>query len=118
MSPAEMRCLCEYMGLSAKWLAARWGVTDYSVQRWERNRILPDSLAQDLADLEVEFNQIVAREIERRADVILVPRTDDEALEGKPAAWWRAIAHRVREDTDAMIVYYSDDVRVDHEPQA
>ncbi|MCH9275018.1 hypothetical protein JS533_001775 [Bifidobacterium amazonense] len=108
MSPAECKCLRESMGLTTKWLAGRWGVAEYSVKRWERDRRVPDDLAADLTGLRNLFDRLVGEGVDERADAIPVPRVDAESPDDKPAAWHRIIAQRISEQTDGRILYYAD----------
>lgn len=115
---AEMKCLRESMGLTTKWLSKRWGVAEYSVQRWERGRILPDELDADLHDLKRRFDREVqhtaaeadrANEMTGEPTAIIVPRNDVDATRGMPAAWHRAIAQRAAELCGARILYADDE---------
>lgn len=114
MTSAEMKCLRESMGLTAKWLSARWGVAEFSVKRWERDRYLPENLETDLRglkrrfDAEVRHTAAVTAEAGEEAAVI-VPRTEPESTGGMLAAWHRAIAQRARELSGARILYTDDE---------
>lgn len=110
MTPAEFKCCRESLGLSTRWLADRWGVSEYSVQRWERNRILPDDLQADLLGLQVRFAAEISKGVGERGETIIVPRTNVDSVQGFPAAWWRLIAWQVRLKTEGLILYYDDDV--------
>ena len=112
MTPAEFKCLRESMGLSTKWLAERWDVAEYSVQRWERNRELPKKLQLDLLLLKSQFDATVERDGGVSGGALIVPRTDLESVE-YPAAWHRAIAQRAREMNGGRILYYDDESDID-----
>ncbi|WP_156100109.1 hypothetical protein [Bifidobacterium cuniculi] len=86
--------------MSTRWLADRWGVSEYSVQRWERSRLLPDDLQADLLGLQVRFAAEVAKGIEEHGDAIIVPRTNAESVQDFPATWWRLIAWQIRLKTE------------------
>lgn len=110
MTSAEFKCLRESMGLTTKWLANRWNVSEFSVQRWERNRELPDEFEQDIHTLHQQFTNEVATAAKAKADsCLIVPRTDMEAPRDMPAAWHRAVAQRAREHTGARILFYDDE---------
>ncbi|WP_033518466.1 helix-turn-helix domain-containing protein [Bifidobacterium cuniculi] len=109
MTPAEFKSCRESLGLSTRWLADRWGVSEYSVQRWERSRLLPDDLQADLLGLQVRFAAEVAKGIEEHGDAIIVPRTNAESVQDFPATWWRLIAWQIRLKTGGVILYYDDD---------
>ncbi|MCI1901840.1 MAG: hypothetical protein LKI93_03825 [Bifidobacteriaceae bacterium] len=109
MTPAEFKCQRETMGLSTKWLAERWKVSEYSVQRWERSRQLPQALETDFNAIVVEFSQRVKEAAEIGGESIIVPRTDREAPVEYPAQWYRAIAQRAHEETGIRILFYGDE---------
>lgn len=109
MTPAEFKSCRQSMGLTTAWLAHRWGVAERSVQRWERDRILPDNLAADLAGLQVRFAAEVAKAVEEDGDAIIVPRTNLDSVGGFPASWWQLVAWAAHLQTDGMILYYDDD---------
>lgn len=112
MTPAEFKCLRESMGLSTKWLSVRWDVSEFSVQRWERNRPLPDSLAQDMHMLKLAFEDDVKAMIESGVAAVVVPRVDDPALD-HPAPWYRAVAQRAADNCGVGIVYAHEAVPAD-----
>lgn len=110
MTPAECKCLRESMGLSTKWLAARWNVAESSVKRWERNRVAPDAISNDLRSLKESFTRQVIETINQasRRDMIKVPRVN-EPRDAMPASWYRAIAQRAAEQTGVSIIYTDDE---------
>lgn len=108
MTTAELKTLRESMGLTIKWLAARWYTAEYSVKRWERNRRLPDKLAQDMQTLRREYRKAITEGIAANEPTIIVPRTDATTPDDKPAAWHRSVAQRIRETTDCKLVYSPD----------
>lgn len=106
MTPAEFKATRESLGLSSQWLADRWGVALYSVQRWERGRTLPEELSIDIEGLVSKMRD----DIDRAAfggggRVIEVPRTDAESPDEMPSAYHRAVAIAVARRTGARIVY-------------
>ena len=105
MTPAELKTLRESMGLTIKWLAARWHTAECSVIRWERNRRLPDTLAQDMQTLRREYRKAITEGIAANEPTIIVPRTDATTHDDKPAAWHRSVAQRIREATGCKLVY-------------
>lgn len=106
MTPAEFKATREALGLSSQWLADRWGVALYSVQRWERSRTLPDELSADIDGLVGRMRDEIDRAAFGGGDrVIEVPRTDAESPDEMPAAYHRAIALAVARETGARIVY-------------
>lgn len=108
MTPAEFKCTRESLGLSSQWLANRWGVALYSVQRWEKSRQLPEELAIDLEGIIEKMRREIDEASFGGGDrLIEVPRTDDESPDDMPAAYHRAVALAVARSTGARIVYAS-----------
>ena len=110
MTSAEFKCLRESMGLTTKWLASRWDVSEFSVQRWERNRMLPEKLAEDMTRLKTRFDGEVERAVETGGECFIVPRNDRfRTMDDMPAAWHHMIAQRVRERSGARILFEDDE---------
>lgn len=109
MTSAEFRCLRESMGLTTKWLAVRWDVSEFSVQRWERNRTLPDELADDMLRLKERFDGEIGRAIETGGDCLTVPRNDRHGTaDDMPSSWHHMIAQRIRERSGMRILFDDD----------
>lgn len=114
MTSAEFKCLRESLGLTTKWLSARWGVSEFSVQRWERNRALPAELERDIRGLKERFDREVARVAESGGDCVLVPRSDRlRPADDMPAAWHHMVAQRASERTGLRILFDDDDQETD-----
>jgi DNA-binding transcriptional regulator YiaG len=92
MSSAEFKCLREYMGFSTKWLSLKWGVSEFSIQRWERNRQPPPDMAHWMRGMLEQFGQRVDDAVHAGETTLLVPRTDDDSPNVMPAAVYRRIA--------------------------
>lgn len=106
MNPADFKATRESLHLSLDWLADRWRVHRQSVQRWEKGeRPVPDSIAQDLRDLEVQATLTIEEGIADNAITLLVPRANDSSDDGMPAAWHRMIAKQIASTTGASIQY-------------
>ena len=117
LTAAEFHCLRQQLGLTTKWLAARWGVTERSVQRWEIDRRLPFDLTEDMLSLRERQRREIEHESEeamRTMGGVMVPRKNMLPAE-YPAEWWQIIAWHVHERTGATIVY--DDDTSDDEPE-
>lgn len=107
MNSAEFKCLREYMGFTTKFLAMKWDVSEYSIQRWERNRDVPPNIAHWLRDCLRKFDRAVDNAI-RGSDLdepLLVPRTDDESVNIIPAAVYRRIGMIASRETGSRIEY-------------
>ena len=110
MTSAEFKCLRESMGLTTKWLAERWKVSEFSVQRWDRNRRLPDELEADIMDLKARFDREVGRVADAGGDCVLVPRNDRlRTAVDMPAAWFHMIAQRASEIAGLRILFEDDE---------
>lgn len=105
MTPAEFKCTRELLGLSTRWLADRWGVSHLSVQRWERDRTLPDELARDVDDMADGFWRLVRDGMARSDGSIEVPRTDAACRGELPSAYYRRAAAIVARTTEGEIVF-------------
>lgn len=106
LSSAEFKALRESMGLTTKWLSRRWGVAEYSVQRWESKRSVSERYARDMLELKAQFDRTVWTAAAAGRNVLRVPRQDaGRPADAFPASYERAVAERVRELTGAQIVY-------------
>lgn len=104
-TPAECRILRESLGLTAAWLARRWGVSERAVQRWESRASMPPRFRDDLWRLRVDQKRAVAA-IAEPGRTLLVPRVG--AADGMPTAWHRALAMRAWLLEPTMRVGWSD----------
>lgn len=109
MTPAEFRCTREHLGLTTKWLARRWSVSEYSVQRWERDRTLPPDLEADLVSIKRYADERIDLAVRMHADgfetaddPIDVPRMEDNDM---PPAFWRSVAWEAADRTGCRITY-------------
>lgn len=111
ITPAEFRCLREQLGLTENWLAARWNVAKQSVIRWERNRELPQQLAEDIAEIKNSFDASVSKLSQKykAGDTLTIPATRDNddvaSMARYPQRMVRAIAWAVHEKTGCKIAY-------------
>lgn len=105
MTPAEFKCLRELMGLSTRFLSERWGVSEMSVQRWERNRTIPREFEGDVEGMVRDFLSLVRRGIDRSDGSIEAPRTDAECRGEFPSAYYRRAAALVSLRTLGEIVF-------------
>ena len=106
-SSAEFKSLRESLQLTTKWLSRRWGITENSIQRWERNRLPPDDVVDDLQSIAQQAEETIIEGVHRDYGTIEVPRLDRDSLDGFPASYHRMIARRIAEQTGAEIVYDS-----------
>lgn len=103
MTPAELKCARERLGLTTQWLADKWGVALYSVKRWETSRTVPDDLAADVEAMLGRMDGAIESGRFCADRVIEVPRTDADSPDVMPAAYHRAVALEVARETGARI---------------
>lgn len=98
-SAAEFRMRRESFGVSAEWLAERFGVALKTVQRWENgHRPVPEGIVEELANSMTGMHVVVAEPwvaylLEAQDPVIRIPRTG--TFRGFPASWYRAVVDTV-----------------------
>lgn len=110
MSPAEFKTRREGLGISARWLAYRWGVSLQSVQKWGNDGRIPEEYESDFRRLEQCADDAVAKGIQRHEGTIEVPRTEGRSGKtGYPSAYYRALALRIARVTGADIIYMSEE---------
>lgn len=119
VTPAELRCLREFLGLTPAWLADRLGIRERRLQRMEAGtESIPDGVAvelEDLANATAEYVEQLIEELDGQGAVetLVTYRTDAtfKAAEGLgltyPASWHRAVAARVAERLDNVVLEYS-----------
>ncbi|MCH4835650.1 helix-turn-helix domain-containing protein [Bifidobacterium pseudolongum] len=110
LTPAEFHCLRQQLGVTTKWLASRWNVTERSVQRWENFRCLPLEFTEDVLALRTRQLDLIHTQCEeamRAQSGVMVPRKNIMPAE-YPAEWWQIIAWHVHEKTGATILYTDD----------
>jgi hypothetical protein len=108
MTPAEFRCMREYLGLPLNWVASNLGVTERTVNRWENGVTpIPDHASADLAHL-VEYTGRCVEKImrTRKQHGQLITTTDDDmVVDGFPASWHRMVCARVAAETGLAVRY-------------
>ena len=109
MSSAEFKCMREYMGFTTRWLSMKWGVSEFSIQRWERNRTPPPDLVHWLRAMLDQFDRWILDSLEWGEDPIEIPRTDDDISGAMPAAVYRHMAMVASSMSGARIVYMDED---------
>lgn len=111
LTDAEFRIARESLGLTSEWVAARLGVAERTVRRWEAGTSpVPTGVADqlgawvDAADDQAEA--WAARLLDEPDPVLVIPREGER--DGWPAGWWRALAARIVEQVDGLRVAYAD----------
>lgn len=122
VTPAELRCLREFLGLPPVWLADRLNVRERTLHRWEAAVIpIPDGVAVEVEALANDAGDIVdalVQQYEKSGGGELVTYRTDEDYRSVgdlgliyPASWHRAIAARVAEQVSGItLVYFGDDL--------
>ena len=120
MTPAELRVVREFLGLSSAALAGYLGVTDRTVRHWEAGKYpVPDGVRIEIEKLEAYTARFVADVVERLLDipdpVVVTYRTDEEYHEAHPeiplpASWHRAVVARVAQEVPALSIVYASDI--------
>jgi len=117
MTPAELRMVRDYLGLTADWLAARLGVSARTVRHWEAGRYpIPDGVRQEVEHLEELTAQAVHDTAARLMDIpepwVVTYRSDAEYAAvhpeaGWPASWHRHLLARIAERVTGLRVVYA-----------
>lgn len=115
LSPAEFRCVREWLGLTPLWMADHLGVAESAVHRWEAGvSSLPVGAASELLRLAETTHDALDDMIDSVKDLhnptIVTYRTDTSYREhfpeqDWPASWHRALCARLAAETPVRIEY-------------
>lgn len=112
MSPADLKCLREDLGMSVPVLAAAIGTSTTTIERWESEKSIAYRISRANADAVRQVVEDTQRAVDElvvsAGSEIVVWSNDDEyrAAGGRfSAEWHRRVARRVKERTGAAIVY-------------
>lgn len=118
VNAAELRIATERIGLPLRSVAAVLGITERSIGRYaEGARPIPDGVADDIADLEDEFEEAVASLVEAvdtGMSTLLTYRRDRDLVadypgrEEYPASWHRAVVGQALVRRPGVRVEYAD----------
>ncbi|HEX6518290.1 MAG TPA: DUF1870 family protein [Nocardioidaceae bacterium] len=118
MTPAELRVVREFLGLTPEWLAGHLGVSARTVRHWEAGKYgIPDGVRLEIEDLEARTAQFVAGCAGQLMDLpdpgVVVYRTDEEYRAahpgvGFPASWHRACVARIAQEVPALAIVYAE----------
>ncbi|MGN8245219.1 helix-turn-helix domain-containing protein [Cellulomonas soli] len=116
MSPAELRVVREYLGLTGEALAAYLGVSSRTVRHWEAGQFaVPDGVRLELEQLEEITARAVDDAVAQLLDVpeptVLVYRSDEEYRAAQPdtrlpASWHRAVIARAADRVPGLAIDY------------
>lgn len=110
MSPAEVRMVRTFLGLSQEQLAGLLGADVKTVKRWEGGYYdVPDHRREQIEALEAEAAHAVGVLVEQLGvtpDMVLsLPR---DPATPYPSGWWMMIAARVAQEVPGLYVRYTD----------
>lgn len=119
MSAAEFRCYRDWLGVTMEWLAARLGVAERTVRRWEAEATaVPAGVAAEVRQLvAVADEQLAAMLDAAPADdpVVVTYRGDEDhwAADGSrwPASWHRALCARLADRVPGLRIVYREAAR-------
>lgn len=120
MTPAELRVVREFLGLTPEWLASHLNVSARTVRHWEAGKyLIPDGVRLEVENLEAVTGEFIGNAVEQLMDVpdpvVATYRTDAEyqaAVPGItfPASWHRAVIARVAQEVPALSIVFAVDV--------
>lgn len=105
LSPAELRVVREYLGLTLESLAGMLDVRPDTVRKWEYGRApIPYRIREDLEKIEAytatAVGEMVTALQDARDPAVLVPMTDEQLHDARPdmahlpARWYRHVIAR------------------------
>jgi len=116
MTPAELKVVREFLGLSSAALAKYLGVSDRTVRHWEAGKYpVPDGVRIEIEKLEAYTAQFVADVVEKLLDypdpVVVTYPTDEEYHAAHPeiplpASWHRAVIARVAQEVPGLSIVF------------
>jgi hypothetical protein len=119
MTPAELRVVREFLGLTPEWLASHLKVSARTVRHWEAGKYaIPDGVRLEIEDLERRTGEFVSGVIGQLLDLpdpgVITYRDDDEytaAHPGRefPASWHRAVVARVAQEVPGLSIVFAGD---------
>lgn len=120
MTPAELRVVREYLGLSPEWLASHLAVSARTVRHWEAGKYaIPDGVRLAVEELEETTGRYVGAVVDQLMDLpdpaVVTYRTDDEYRAADPdspfpASWHRAAVARVAQEVTGLSIVFPDRV--------
>ncbi|WP_326681679.1 helix-turn-helix domain-containing protein [Streptomyces sp. NBC_01237] len=120
MTPAELRVVREYLGLTPEWLAAHLNITGRQVRNWEQGKSpILDTYRLEIQNLERYTGDFVSAVRDRLMDLpdpgVITYRNDAEYRAAHPevrfpASWHRAVIARVAQEVRGLTIAYADEV--------
>lgn len=123
MTPAELRVVREFLGLTPEWLADHLKVSPRSVRHWEAGKFsIPHGVYLQVRDLEFRTGEFIGGIVDALMDVpdpvVVTYRTDAEYHAAHPeiafpASWHRAVLARVALEVPALGIEFDEAVGQD-----
>lgn len=123
MTPAELKVMREYLGLTGDWLAKWLKVSPRTIRHWEEGKYpIPDGVRLEVEHLENMTAENVTKMIETLMDLpdpqLITYRTDADLNAAQPdnrwpASWHRAVCARVAYEVPALSIVFADDLPKD-----
>lgn len=118
MTPAELRVVREWLGLTGEALGRLVGVRDRTIRRWEAGQdVIPDGVRVDIEHLKATADEYVESLVEGllgASKVVLITyRTnedfwsEDPSRKPFPASYHRAISARVAQEVPGLSIVYA-----------
>ncbi|MFJ2217730.1 helix-turn-helix domain-containing protein [Streptomyces sp. NPDC101062] len=120
MTPAELRVVREYLGLTPEWLTTHLNITGRQVRNWEQGKTpIPDAHRLEIQNLERYTGNFVSAVSDHLMDLpdpgVITYRNDAEYHAAHPevrfpASWHRAVIARVAQEVHGLTIAYADEV--------
>lgn len=120
MSPAELRVVREYLGLTTRWVAEHLDVQERTVHRWESGvSPIPDGVRLQVEAWEADTARTVTAGVTAAQDLpeptVATYRTDVDYLHHEPtggwsASWHRAVVARIAQEVIGLRIQYRSQV--------
>ncbi|MET8113763.1 DUF1870 family protein [Streptomyces prasinus] len=120
MTPAELRVVREFLGLTPEWLADHLHVSGRTVRHWEQGKYaIPDGVRLEIEDLERRTGEFVSGVIDALMDLpdptVVTYRDDVEYKAARPdaefpASWHRAVVARVAQEVPGLSIAFAGEV--------
>jgi hypothetical protein len=119
MTPAELKVVREFLGLTGDWLAAHLNVSPRTVRHWEQGKYaIPDGVRLAVEDLERrtgEFISGLVPKLRHLPDPGVITYRDDAEYHAAhpesefPASWHRAVVARIAQEVPGLSIVFASD---------
>lgn len=118
MTPAELRVVREFLGLTGDWLAGHLNVVSRTVRAWEQGKYpIPDGVRLEIERLEAQTAEFIGACVDALLDQpepgIVTYRSDADYHTAHPeipfpASWHRAVCARIALEVPGLSIIYAD----------